>query len=123
MKTELNIDKKKIYPITVLDVKPVFRPRYNCQGLQLLVLVKETGERVVRTFTLPRSFRKASDCISKFLAPIASIKLNDSMIDKPNLLAKEIKDEILNKKLGVSLELSRTGHINIVGLVEIGEGV
>ncbi len=123
MKNKMNIDKNKIYKIEVLDVKSTFRARYNRQGLQIIVLIKDLGFTVPRTFTLPASFGKASDCISRFLNPVSEKRLHNGLLSSPNLLAKEIKEQICGKDLGGRFEMNRAGdHINLIELFPFQEG-
>lgn len=120
--TETNttiIDPKKLYEVEIIKVISTYRINYNRQGLQLFFHIKDLNRSTSRTLDIPESLRATSTVFRQTIGNIAGDILKEEMLDKPNMLAKEIASEVCNKQFYARLGLSLNGkYIDVLEVLK-----
>lgn len=109
MNTEFLISPKKLYEVEITSVRCTYRVRYNSQALQIYFYVKDLDKTTTCTFDIPRTLKPLNNTFTHIVGNLLDESLDDELIHKPNLLAKELSQELISKKLFARLKVSPNG--------------
>ncbi len=122
MELEFAISPKKLYEVEITEVRCTFRVRYNCQALQMYFYIKELDKTTSRTFDLPKTLRPTNSLFTEIVGKITPRIFEEDLLQKPNLLAKEVFKEAASKNLYALLSLSTNGKfIDVVDVRHFDE--
>ena len=108
-----DIDYRIEHKAELVKVKSIYRGEYEKQGLMLFFKLLNTETIVHRTLCIPRSLHGKKTLFHSFARTLVDYDLSDTLLSKPNKLAKQIETEALGKEVMLKIAPGSNGYLNI----------
>jgi hypothetical protein len=110
------IDFSKKHQAELVKVQSLYRSEYFKQGLTYSFRLIESEFVVHRTINIPSTLQGKKTLFHIFADAFTKKPIPESMLHKPNMLAKTIEQEGYGKIVELSLAPSKNGYLNIEGI-------
>jgi hypothetical protein len=107
------IDFSKKHQAELVKVQSLYRSEYFKQGLTYIFRLVESELVVHRTVNIPSTLQGKKTLFHLFTEALVERPIPESMLSKPNMLAKSIEKEGAGKLVELKLVPSKNGYLNI----------
>jgi hypothetical protein len=113
---KFEIDFSRKHQAELVKVQSLYRAEYFRQGLTYSFRLIESEIVVHRTVNIPNTLQGKKTLFHLFTDAFTKKPIPESMLQKPNMLAKTIEQEGSGKIVELCLAPSKNGYLNIEGI-------